>query len=250
MDIEGIDYMWNEVFTWTKEQLRRSGKPYGKMRDIAEAKFLKPLQKPEIVDVCGRSFEYIHFLMETVETYRNACTRLQSRLIENQQTLINVQKELSDCKSEKLVELENVVKSSVATSVKEEFKSHSSVVSSSTPAAPTFCPETLKTVVKTVVAEEDRSRNALVFGLPEEDGEELETKIGGVFEEIGLKPKLEAQRIGKKKTASSTRPVKVCVFSSLIVHQILVNAKNLRKSAKCKTVFLSPDRTSLFWPIS
>ena len=42
-----------------------------------------------------------------------------------------------------------------------------------------------------------------MFGLPEEDGEELETKISGVFEEIGLKPKLEAQRIGKKKTASS-----------------------------------------------
>ena len=243
VDIEGIDYMWNEVFSWTKEQLRRCGKPYGKMRDIAEAKFLKPLQKPELVDVCGRSYEYIHFLMETVETYRNACTRLQSRLIENQQTLINVQKELSDCKSEKLEAMENVVKSSVATSVKEEFKSYSSVVSSSTPTAPTFCPEDLKTVVKTVVAEEDRSRNVLVFGLPEEDGEELETKISGVFEEIGLKPKLEAQRIGKKKTASSTRPVKVCVSSSLIVHQILVNAKNLRKSATYKTVFLSPDRS-------
>ena len=82
-----------------------------------------------------------------------------------------------------------------------------------------------------------------MFGLPEEGGEELETKISGVFEEIGLKPKLEAQRIGKKKTASATRPVKVCVSSSLIVQQILVNAKTLRKSAKYKTVFLSPDRT-------
>ena len=171
--------MWNEVFSWTKEQLRRSGKPYRKIRDIAEAQFLKPLQKPEIVDVSGRSFVYMHFLMETVETYRNACTRLQSRLIENQQTLINVQKELSDCKFEKLEAMENVVKSSLATSVKEEFKSYSSVVSSSTPTAPTFCPEALKTVVKTVVAEEDRSRNVLAFGLPEEDGEELETKISG-----------------------------------------------------------------------
>ena len=75
------------------------------------------------------------------------------------------------------------------------------------------------------------------------DGEELETKISGMFEEIGLKPKLVAQRIGKKKTASATRPVKVSVSSSLIVQQILVNAKTLRKSAKYKTVFLSPDRT-------
>ena len=163
VDIEGIDYMWNEVFSWTKEQLRRSGKPYGKLREIAEAKFLKPLQKPEIVDVCARSFEYINFLMETVETYRNACTRLQSQVIENQKTLINVQKELSECKSEKLEAMENVVKSSVATSVKEEFKSYSSVVSSSTPAAPTFCPEKFSSLLsfRLVLVDCDTAPNGL-----------------------------------------------------------------------------------------
>ena len=37
--------------------------------------------------------------------------------------------------------------------------------------------------------------------------------------------------------------VKVCVSSSLIVQQILSNARNLRQSAKFKTVFLSPDRS-------
>ena len=40
--------------------------------------------------------------METVKAYRNACTNLQLQLIQNQQTLINGHKELSDCKSEKL----------------------------------------------------------------------------------------------------------------------------------------------------
>ena len=39
---------------------------------------------------------------------------------------INVQKELSECKSERLESMEKVVKSSVANSVKEEFKSYSS----------------------------------------------------------------------------------------------------------------------------
>ena len=244
VDLEGIDYMWNEVFTWSKEQLKRFGKPYGKLRDLADPKFSKSARKPELEDICSRSFEYMHFLMETVQSYRNACTNLQSQLIKNQETLINVQKELSECKSEKLESLEKVVKSSVANSVKEEFKSYSSVVSSSQPTAPTFCPEALKTVVQTVVAEEDRSRNLLVFGLPEGDGEELETKVSEIFEEVGQKPKLEAQRIGKKKTdGATTRPVKVCVSSSLIVQQILSNARNLRQSAKFKTVFLSPDRS-------
>ena len=184
-------------------------------------------------------------LMETVNSYRTACTNLQSQLIETQQTLISVQKELSDCKSEKLESMKKVVETSVADSVKEEFKSYSSVVGNSQPAtAPVISPaEALKTVVKTVVAEEDRSRNLLVFGLPDDEEEQLEERISEVLETVGQKPKIEVEGLGKKKTSTSTRPVKVRLSSSLIVHQILDNARKLRLSAKFKTVFLSPDRS-------
>ena len=140
--------------------------------------------------------------------------------------------------------MKKVVETSVADSVKEEFKSYSSVVGNSQPAAaPVISPEALKTVVKTVVAEEDRSRNLLVFGLPDDEEEQLEEKISEVLETVGQKPKIEVQRLGKKKTSTSTRPVKVRLSSSLIVHQILDNARKLRLSAKFKTVFLSPDRS-------
>ena len=140
--------------------------------------------------------------------------------------------------------MKKIVETSVADSVKEEFKSYSSVVSNSQPvAAPVISPEALKTVVKTVVAEEDRSLNLLVFGLPEEEQEELEARISEVLEEVGQKPKVKVQRLGKKMTLTSTRPVKVCLTSSLIVHQILANARKLRQSAKFKTVFFSPDRS-------
>ena len=236
--------MWNEVFTWSKEQLKRFGKPYGKLKDLADPKFPKSMRKPELEDVCSRSFQYMDFLMETVDSYRTACTNLQSQLIETQQTLISVQKELSECKSEKLESMKKVVENSVADSVKEEFKSYSSVVGNSQPAAaPVISPEALKTVVKTVVAEEDRSRNLLVFGLPDDEEEQLEETISEVLETVGQKPKIEVQRLGKKKTSTSTRPVKVRLSSSLIVHQILDNARKLRLSAKFKTVFLSPDRS-------
>ena len=80
---------------------------------LADPKFAKSARKPELEDVCSRSFEYMDFLMNTVEAYRTACTNLLSQLIQNQLTLINVQKELSDCKSEKLESMERVVKSSV-----------------------------------------------------------------------------------------------------------------------------------------
>ena len=236
--------MWNEVFTWSKEQLKRFGKPYGRLKELADPKYPKSVRKPELEDVCSRSFEYTDFLMETVNSYRTACTNLQSQLIETQQTLISVQKELSDCKSEKLESMKKVVETSVADSVKEEFKSYSSVVGNSQPAtAPVISPEALKTVVKTVVAEEDRSRNLLVFGLPDDEEEQLEERISEVLETVGQKPKIEVERLGKKKTSTSTRPVKVRLSSSLIVHQILDNARKLRLSAKFKTVFLSPDRS-------
>ena len=182
MDLESINYRWDEIYSWSKEQLRNFGKPYGKMRDIADPKFAKSLNKPELVGICSRSYEYIGYLMDTVESYRNCCTTLQVKLIQNQETLISVQQELSQCKSENLESMKKIVETSVADSVKEEIKTYSAVVSNSqTVTAPDICPEALKNVVKTVVAEEDRSRNLLVFGLPEEEQEELEARIGEVL---------------------------------------------------------------------
>ena len=71
-DLEGIAYMWNEVFTWSKEQLKRFGKPYGRLRQLADPKYPKSVRKPELEDVCSRFFQYIDFLMETVNSYRTA----------------------------------------------------------------------------------------------------------------------------------------------------------------------------------
>ena len=59
--------------------------------------------------------------------------------------------------------------------------------------------ETLKTVVKQVVAEEDRSRNLMVFGLDEEEDEPLQEKVTAIFEELGEKPRHEAVRLGLQK---------------------------------------------------
>ena len=243
LDLESINYMWNEMFTWSKETLKKFGKPYGNLQDIAEAKNFNRLNKPDIVDVCGRAFQYTNYLMETVEAYRNVLTRLQTQLIEKQEQVISVQAELSACKTEQLEAMKKTVSSSVADSVKAEFKSYSSVVQSLPAPSPVISPEALTTVVKTVVAEEDRSRNFLIFGLPEEKEEKLESQVSEVLETIGIKPKVEAQRIGKKKTAGSTRPVKVIASNSLVVDQILRNARNLRHSEKFKTVFLSQDRS-------
>jgi len=53
----------------------------------------------------------------------------------------------------------------------------------------------LKNVVKDVVAEEDRSRNLMVFGLEEEPGEQISEKVSQVLLQLGEKPIIEASRI-------------------------------------------------------
>ena len=68
-------------------------------------------------------------------------------------------------------------------------------------------------VIKDVVAEGDRSRNLMLFGLNEDEGELLSEKVVQVLLELGEKPKIEAGRIGlnkiKDKKKVTDRPIKV-----------------------------------------
>ena len=66
-------------------------------------------------------------------------------------------------------------------------------------------PATLKKMVKSVVQEEDRSRNVVIFGLPEQKNENVEARVQEVFQEIGLKPTLQAARVGKIRKDNAKR---------------------------------------------
>ena len=105
--------------------------------------------------------------------------------------------------------------------------------------------ETLKTVLKSVVAEEDRSRNLVVYGLKEEEGEQLSALVSEVLEELDEKPRFEACRVGRKAASSpAIRPVKITLPSSTAAHQILMKTGRLRLVEKLKAVFICPDRSS------
>ena len=102
---------------------------------------------------------------------------------------------------------------------------------------------TLKTVVKNVVEEEDRSKNFLIFGLPEDPKEQISSKVNEVLQELGENTKVEAFRIGLKAKKQTPRPVKVSVSNTIVVTKILSRARKLRDSQRFKMVFISPDRT-------
>ena len=104
--------------------------------------------------------------------------------------------------------------------------------------------EELKKAVKTVVQEEDRSRNVTIFNLPDQENEDINSVVAIVFEAIGEKPRVEACRLGKRKSNKSMRTVKVTVANSTVVSQILSKARNLRKVSNLKSVFVFPNRST------
>jgi hypothetical protein len=93
-----------------------------------------------------------------------------------------------------------VVKSSVESNLKEQFKSYSEAAAENVMVCPSeglTDPATLKKVVKSVVQEEDRSKNVIIFGLLERKDEKVDERVQEVFQELGLKPTLHASRVGK-----------------------------------------------------
>jgi len=165
---------------------------------------------------------------------------LKSKLIDSQGRVIGLQAELLSSRSEQLDTLQTTVKTSVEDTVKAGFLSYSAVAQKNT----VISPETLKSVAKQLVVEEELSRNIMVFGLSEKDDEDVCDSVGQVFEQLGEKPRLEARRLGiKKRTNSTPRPVKVTLSSAANVQQILGKSRKLRTS-QYDAVYLTPDRTA------
>ena len=165
--------------------------------------------KDKLAILVSESFHLVRFQNETLKTLKAAFSETKRQLIENQKCVINLQKQVIDCKEEQL----QAVKTSVEKTVKEELKSYSDAVQENVMVCQSegVNSETLKSVIKTVVEEEDRSKNVMVFGLEEAKNEDLSKQVEGLFEEIGLKPKMELSRVGKKGN-EKLRPVRVLFF--------------------------------------
>ena len=144
-----------------------------------------------------------------------------------QERVIELQEELIAAKEVQMVELRDTV-----VTVKNQIKSykrHRIWLG--------VDQNTLITVLIDVVAEEDRSKNLVVFSLTEDPAEQTSDKVGKVFGVLGVKPKVEAMRIGLKTKKQAPRPVIISVSRGLS------KASYLRDSDQNKQVFISPDRT-------
>ena len=217
-----------------------------KLKDFSKATvatFMPPKKETicrwalEAVDVITSQNEVISQLKDIVEAFKTDA-------LVDKAKIVKLQDKLLENKDEQIKTLESAVEKTVHNTVEREIKSYSEVVSKSSTEGPVVTPEHLKLAVKNAMKEEDRSRNVIVFGLREEEGEQVDKKVSELFADLGEKPRIQASRIGRK-TAGSTvnRPVKVVLSNSTAAHQILLKAKLLKQIEMRKTVFISPDRS-------
>ena len=215
------------------------------MRTISPSQFMA-LRKEEMSQLLYRSMLLLEDVTTVITTdFEMAPNCVKAQMFQSEQKIVKLQSDLIECRNEQLESFKTAVVSTVGESVEAEIKSYSSVLQRNLPQPePSVTAEELKKAVQTVVQEEDRGRNVMIFNLPEQEGEEINTVVAGVFEAIGEKPRVEACRIGKRKSTNSRRPVKVNFSNSTVVTQILSKTKNLRKVNDLKSVFVCPDRSA------
>lgn len=186
--------------------------------------------------------------LQLIERQHNLIINQRVHVASYKDEIVKLQSEVIDVQKKELKQLlESDISEAVQKSVKSSFTSYSDAVKNSNTespgtGSPVICQEALKKVVKQVAVAEELTKNVMIFGLPEQESEQLDGTLSEVFEQLGEKPKFEAVRLGKKRE-NVVRPVRVVMSSSFTAQRILGKSKNLRHIEQHKRVFLAPDRT-------
>lgn len=178
--------------------------------------------------------------------------------VDDQATIIDLQKKLIDAKDSQIEKLQESVKSSVKC-VEDKVKTFSSVlqkemetqridvqksvadVQKSVSSA--FNTKKVGDAVKHAVEKDERGKNVVIFGVPEDITQTLETCVGGVLEHLGQKPRIvDCCRLGKEQEGA-VRPVKVTLSNSSVATELLRKSKVLKDVEECRQIFICPDRT-------
>lgn len=240
-EIEDVDKLRKDAISYIDESLEKLG--VSAMEKLSQSHCMQ-LKKADLAHLAQYALVYLYDLTALTSDYRDAPDGMKVKYMESQHTVIKLQSELLTRKNDELEALKSTVKSTVENSVKSEFVSYSSVLQKGSNAADNVIDKhELKKVVQNVVQEEDRGRNLMIFGLPDEPNEDLDGAVNQLFTAIGEKPRVDACRLGRKKSDKIVRPVKVTAASSTVVEQILSKAKKLKEQERYKDVYMSPDRS-------
>ena len=185
--------------------------------------------------------------LDVMETFKDMIDLMKTEALIDKSKVIEAQEKLLECHDMQLKSVKLAVESTVQSSVQQEIKSYSEAVMKKS-SETVVTEKSLKSVVRSAIEDEDRSKNLIIFGLTEQDGEKLDSKVIDMLSDLNEKPRVSTSRIGLKRNDkpadnSGCRPVKVKLASSTIAHQILQKARNLRNLDKYKSVYICPDRS-------
>ena len=147
---------------------------------------------------------------------------------------------------EQVIELQGEQLHRVTDTVQKDLRTFSTVVTQNCRSA--FAPKKIQKVMEKVTNKPvdtgpDRSKNLMVFGLPEcEDETEsaLKCEVESVLDELGEKPKIEVKRVGLKR-GERERPVIVKLQSREMLLSLLQKAKQLKQTDSYCDVYLARD---------
>ncbi len=215
--------------------------------ELLTAELFLRLTKPVLSRWLGEARDIMCRQRQTMEEMKDIIGAMKTEALGDKARVIKLQEELLERKEEQLESLQSTVQATVQDSVKTEMRSYSGALQKpSISTAGSISPGAFKKEVKEAIEDEDRSKSIMVFGLAEEAGEQLDSKVSGIFLELEEKPRSTAVRVGKTPTStteSGCRPVKVTLTNSAAVRQILMKAKLLRQVEKFRAVYLCPDRS-------
>lgn len=175
-----------------------------------------------------------------------ASADLKKELLEMQREVIRLQREVIKLKDEVL----SADRSTFSTTVKKELKCYSTVLSQNCAAA--VAPRRLEAALKKATSPDtsdiDRSKNLMVFGLPEsenEDAASTKSKVSDVLSRLESTPVVSSTTRVGKKSGNRPRPIKVTLESREDLILLLKKAKLLRQDETYRQVYLSPDLTKV-----
>ena len=208
-------------------------------KNISELKpdsLMKPkIKKEELVGWLDETVDFMKRARQALRVANSVVDDLQKEAIKDKATIISLQNVVIEKQSSQLKE--------VSQTVQTKMESYCDIVKKSCKQS-VVTAENIRTAVKSVNEEEDRSRNLLLFALSEETTEDLPAKVADVLESLGEKPRvLDCARL-RINREGSCRPVKVTLSNPGSVSQVLRHRNKLRTVDRYRTTFLAPDRTA------
>ena len=230
-DVEGSSSRW---FYNAQQKLNVNSRS-----ELTSAKFLTSrITKETMSYMLHDARDLLERQLNVISTFKDIIDLMKTEALVDKTKVIKAQEKLLECQSEQL----SGVKSAVQNSVQQEIKLYSEAVAKKS-SETVVTQESLKGVVRSAIEDEDRSKNLVIFGLNEEDGEKLDNKVTDLFSDLDERPRVSTGRIGVKRNNSACRPVKVKFSSSTAARQVLLKARNLRQVQKYKSVYICPDRS-------